>query len=224
MTVAYSPNIVTDGLIMHLDAANSRSYIGSSSVWLSLTGNNSAILTGSPNYTNNNLGEFTFDGVSEYGSVDAVSGINAPIGAHTIDMFVKFGSTPTVRQWLLLLGLTNTGSHQWTYNTNGSLSLGVYGATQISTLTPTPGAWTHLCVALSAYGIYVYQNGILYSSSITSTSLNIPISSSPLSLAKSVNAEAYFAGSIASIKLYNRMLTESEVLQNFNAIKGRYSL
>lgn len=224
MTVAYSPNIVTDGLIMHLDAANQRSYIGSSAVWMSLTGNNSAILTGNPSYTSSNLGEFIFDGISEYGSIDAVTGINAPIGAHTIDMVVKFGSIPTVRQWLLLLGLNNTGSHQWTYNTNGSLSLGVYGATQISTLTPTPGAWVHLCVAISVYGLYVYQNGASHSSSITSTSLNIPISSSPLAIAKSVNAEAYFAGSIASIKLYNRMLLESEVAQNFTAIRGRYNL
>lgn len=225
MTVAYSPNIVTDGLIMHLDAANQRSYSGSGSTWTDLTGVNNATLTNNPTYSTNNKGEFTFNGVSQYATVTTVTGINAPIGAHSIEMVVKFGEVPTTRQWLLLLGLTNTGSHHWLYKAStGVLSIGVFNATQINSLVPTPGEWVHLCATVSENGLYVYKNGSLHESNVMSTSLSIPATSAPLTIAEAKAGEAYFAGTVGSVKIYNRMLLESEVTQNFTAIRGRYSL
>lgn len=223
MSVNYSPRSVSDDLILYLDAANVKSYPGSGATWFSLTGKNNATNTASPTYTTTNLGEFTYNGTSQYTSVASLSGLIGTTGAHTVEMFLKFGSIPVTRQWLMLLGQPTTGAHHWLYNTtNGALALGVFGGTQVGTLIPTPGQWMQLCVAISPTGIYVYKNGVIYDSNTTTNTLSL--TGTPLAIAQLQPTEAYFAGTIATVKIYNRVLSAAEVAQNFAANRGRFGI
>ena len=66
MTIGYGPTVVTDGLVLALDAADRNSYPGSGTTWTDLSGNgNNGTLDNSVTYTSNNGGGLSFDGTDE---------------------------------------------------------------------------------------------------------------------------------------------------------------
>ena len=68
MGTNYSPRIVTDGLVLCLDAGDIKSYSGSGATWNDRSGNESdATLYNSPTFTTNNGGSLNFDGSNDYG-------------------------------------------------------------------------------------------------------------------------------------------------------------
>lgn len=74
MGIAYNTSIVRDGLVLHLDAANVKSYSGSGTVWNDLSGNgNDGTLTNGPLYSAGNNGYFTFDGSNDFISTNNYS-------------------------------------------------------------------------------------------------------------------------------------------------------
>ena len=90
MGVAYNSRIVTDGLALCLDAANSKSYPGSGSTWTDLSGNgNNATLTNGPTYSSANGGSIVFDGVNDY---VAPTGLTNALwqGNWTVSFWVNF--------------------------------------------------------------------------------------------------------------------------------------
>ena len=66
MSLNHSPAIVTDGLVLCLDPANTRSYSGAGATWTDLTRNNNLTLTNSPTFSSDNRGVFSFDGSNDY--------------------------------------------------------------------------------------------------------------------------------------------------------------
>ncbi len=71
MSVYGGPDIVTNGLVLHLDAANSKSYLGSGTTWNDLSGNgNNATLTNGPSFSNSNRGSIVFDGTNDYAELN----------------------------------------------------------------------------------------------------------------------------------------------------------
>ena len=66
MTTSYSPLIVTDGLVMYLDAANPKSYPGTGTTWTDISrNNNNGTLTNGPTFSSANLGSIVFDGSND---------------------------------------------------------------------------------------------------------------------------------------------------------------
>lgn len=77
MSIYGGPDIITNGLVLHLDAANSKSYPLSGTVWNDLSGNNNhATLTNGPTYSSSNNGNILFDGVNDYGTIQYNSILN----------------------------------------------------------------------------------------------------------------------------------------------------
>ena len=67
MALSHSPSIVTNGLVLCLDAANSKSYPGSGTTWTDLSGRgNNGTLVNGVGYNSGNLGSLVFDGVDDY--------------------------------------------------------------------------------------------------------------------------------------------------------------
>ena len=67
MAFNFSPKIVTNGLVLALDAANTKSYPGSGTVWSDLTPNgNNGALTNGPTFNSANGGSIVFDGTNDY--------------------------------------------------------------------------------------------------------------------------------------------------------------
>ena len=66
MATFYSPRIVTDGLVLHLDAGNRRSYVSGSTIWTDLVNNSrTGSLVNGPTFDSSNQGSIVFDGVNE---------------------------------------------------------------------------------------------------------------------------------------------------------------
>ena len=95
MAFNYSPKISTDGLVLCLDAANTKSYPGSGTVWSDLSrGGNNGTLTNGPTFNSGNGGSIVFDGVNDY--VDCgVSNISLPINITLISWIYQSTITGT---------------------------------------------------------------------------------------------------------------------------------
>jgi len=67
MGITYNTSIVRNGLVLHLDAANRKSYPGTGTTWTDLSGlNNNGTLTNGVSYQSVNQGAFNFDGIDDF--------------------------------------------------------------------------------------------------------------------------------------------------------------
>ena len=234
MAYQNGPRIVTNGLVLCLDAGNSKSYAGSGTSWTDLSGNgNNGTLTNGPTFSSSNKGGIVFDGTNDY--------VNCGAGSSTDFNGLK---NMTVSAWLYPTAATATNSNviskvwQWymNFHTDRKIRFGFYhtgGATVAYTNTAlTLNAWYYSCWTYNGTSCIAYINGISDNSFAMTNNLNYgaPYSASCNVL---IGAEAnfcsspetrYFAGRIASAQIYNRALSASEVLQNYNATKGRFGL
>ena len=204
-------NIVTNGLVLHVDAANSSSYAGTGTSWYDLTGNgNDLRLTNGPVFTGTNGGIFTFDGTND----NANRAYTWP-SDFTFDLYCK--PISSVGNFDRIIG---TGDVFEFAIGNDSYIRYYYPGTWASTgATVAFGSYTHLCGVKSGSNFYLYKNGALASSgSITLTSVT------SLYLSSRHNSSELVSSSIAAFKIYNRALTSTEVAQNYNALRGRFGI
>jgi hypothetical protein len=75
-----SGGIVTNGLIIQLDASNATSYPGSGTTWFDITSTNNGTLTNGPTFTSSAPKYFNFDGVDDYVNIPDVAAIRPSIG------------------------------------------------------------------------------------------------------------------------------------------------
>jgi len=226
VTVNYGAFIVNTGLVVCLDAINSRSYTGSGTTWYDLSGNSTdAILTNSPTYGS---GSFTFNGTSQYASMTRTI-------SDDFSLLCWFKTSSSAGsgsgQWWAGNGLVD-GEVAGTANDFG-LSIGagklLFGVgntdtTIVSTSTYNDNIW-HCVVATrvkSSGAMTLYVDGYSVATGTGQTgSLTGPTNITIGVLQTIVN---YFTGSIGSVLIYNKALTGAEVLQNFNAYRGRYKV
>ena len=222
MSFNYSPKVVTSGLILCLDAANQRSYPGSGTTWYDLTGNfYNGTLTNGPTYSTSGSGCIVFDGVDDY-----VTGSISSLSDFTVSYMINSSNTSSAFIFYPL-GLqfsgSATGGGVWF---GGNLApyankTGIYdGNTQVTSSINIQGnTWTSVSVTRSSTTATVYING---SSSGTGT-----ISSNQIlnyTLGKRTDNTWPYNGKIALTQVYNRALSATEILQNYNATKTRFGL
>lgn len=229
MSLAHSPSIVTNGLILCLDAANVKSYPGSGTNWYDLSGNNrNGTLTNGPSYNTTNGGILTFDGVNDYidcGSVPAIG--NSLIGL-TVSVWLYTTSSST--RCIVENGTTYTTNTFYLFQENASnFTFSVYGgaydvvfsnyAYQLNTWYNLVGVWS------SGTRNTLYTNGVDTSGtrggSVQTAVIN---GNTNLMVGSRAGSQYHFQGSIASVIIYNRALTQTEVTKNFNAHRGRYGI
>jgi hypothetical protein len=227
MGTEYNPRIVTDGLVFFLDAANTRSYSGSGTSANSLVGGIGATLVNGVGFTSSNNGTFTFDGTNDY---IAVSGSNFPLG----------NSPRTLNIWYY----TNTST--WQANINNLFWYGTAAVTRQSfgidfdtypmmefyswgddinwnTSAPQVG-WKNLQIAYDGnLTLRIYELGALVATKTFSAQLNTVLSTD-VQIGAITYIPGYFDSNISQVSMYNRALTASEIVQNYNATKKRYGL
>lgn len=233
MSVEGGPDIVTDGLVLHLDAANNRSFVSGSTTWVDLTktGITGSFING-PVYTGSNNGAIIFDGVDDYVSFGNIQNITT--GNYTVIFYCYIDSTNTSFQTIFSkkgVAAANSGyaayyngSTQkllWS-NANGSVAEEYYTNSSIPV-----NQWIQIAtirdVSASSKG-YFYINLDLYPISGSPTGQNVSNSES-LTFHRSSNSNTYyFKGRTAFVSFYNRALSAREIRQNYNATKGRYGL
>jgi hypothetical protein len=230
MALSHGQNkVVVNNLLVYLDAANHRSYPGSGTTWFDVSGNalNGTLVNG-PAFNSAFSGGFVFDSVNDH--VTLPSGFNAFPNGLTINAFVNFGN-PT--NWERIMDFGNGQASDnilftraFTSNTlhfelfNGSTSR---GSCQIANgvLNNTIAQYT---VTLNGSQCIMYRNGVILQT--------FSYAFLPTNILRTVNyigrsnwsADSYFESNIYTFQIYSRPLTQAEILQNFNALKRRFSL
>ena len=233
------PKITTDGLILCLDAANVLSYPGSGTSWLDLSSNNlNASSVQSPTFSSNNGGFFTFDGgsITATGQVDSFSisdnSLLDTLSAISIEMWIYINTIQGSGSANMLFskrGLNTNGYVGFFTNSSFVFRIGTSSPTQLSwSTTPTTGVWQQIIITVGSSGGKIYKNGVevVNSGSYTGSFGNIDTSASLLiGDVNPNNSGLYgFNGRFSIFKIYNKILSSTDILNNYYAIKGRYGL
>jgi hypothetical protein len=218
MSLQHSPRIVTDGLVLCLDAANRQSYAGSGTVWTDLAGSNNGTLTNGPTFSSANGGSLVFDGSNDYINLQNPSALN--LTELTVSAWVR--TTTNANQ--IILGKSYLTSYYLNIAPNVKVfSFWTTGSSLNSPVIQEIGgsAWCHVAGTINNTTKRIYFNGISVNSAAGAT---VGIDSNSVFIGSWYNLSAFFNGNISQVSIYNRALTPVEILQNYNATKGRYNL
>jgi hypothetical protein len=230
MSFANGGKVVTDGLVCAIDASDKNSYPGSGATIYDLSGNTkNGTFSGGTTYSSNYGGVLNFDGINStvtFGTGDTFF----PLYSFTTDVW--FQSKGTV----LTTG-TNPGLFGFTYgirlfvnSTNLTFTISSGSSAGLQPLSTNDsinyrdnGIWYNVVCQATPTNTYIYVNGVLKNSRSVTWLGDTVWPTNTWNLGRDNNNSNYFfTGSIASHKLYNRVLSASEVLQNYNAQKSRF--
>jgi hypothetical protein len=224
MAFNFSPKIVTDGLVLYLDAANARSYVSGSTAWTDLSrGGNNGRLENGPIYNSANGGSIVFDGGDDYVNIGTQS-----LGI-TRDFTISFWANITKNG---VVEIFNKGYNPPDYGiylaklVSNKLSLQSFSPiiNFETTSTITSGIRNYTAVR-SNTNCFWYINGVQDNSAvIASTSINQSNLKEWRIGSNFDTVRPTFGGNIYSFSVYNKGLTQTEVLQNYNATKTRFGL
>lgn len=223
MGLNHQGKIVTDGLVLCLDAANPKSYPGSGTNWFDLSGNGyNGILTNGPTFDTNNKGSISFDGTNDKVTFNP-SSINTSAGL-TVEIWFKTSSGTKYQDifdlqdsygvWIVT-NYNGSGKINTSFNTNGS---GIMTADYIQ------NNWYQ--IILSGYGTsnYFHLNGIQQATNNIQVNSSINLSNARIGQVDGDRANEYLIGNVSTLKIYNRALSAAEIQQNFQALRGRYGI
>ena len=219
-------NIITRGLILHMDASTPESYPASGTVWSDMGPSGyTGTLTNGPTYSTAGSGSIVLDGTNDYVVVPDAAPLRL-VGNSTMCMWIK----PTV--------VKNYGNLIWKANYPsdgyGLISLS-NGDVQLQ-ISPSPGpnpafgagaivnnVWCYLSITISTgNNVVFYKNGT--ATVTTTTSYPILTGTTTLRIGADTDNSRYFNGSIAVVQMYDRVLAAAEVAQNYNIQRNRFGL
>ena len=229
MALSHSPRISTDGLVLCLDAGNIKSYPGSGTTWTDLSGQgNDGTLVNGVGYSGGNLGSLSFDGVNDYVSTN----YTATFQDFTLCGFVK-ANDPNGKTWEDIIDSYDIDSSDWCRLAfkDGKPSLEIDANSVRSSVTSstiaTADQWYHIVGVRSGTTGYLYINGILNNqNSVTGNVISADTDSQFFigNISRPDTPNEGWNGNIAQASIYNKALTASEIQQNFNALRGRFSI
>jgi hypothetical protein len=222
MSAIGGPNIIEDGLVLSLDAGNHISYPGSGTTWTDLSGGgNNGTLNGTVVYASTNGGGLGFDSSSDYVQLPTNSlNTNSDI---TLSFWIKRTSTRNTQT--ILSGINATGHFQIRYNV-GQIQLVksfIANMNTFSGFTSNIDVINNITITLlkstNLWSLYV--DGSFVSSFTNSQTFT---TTTPVFGRNHTETTEYLVGTIYSSLVYNRTLSADEILQNYNATKGRFGL
>jgi hypothetical protein len=250
MAIYGGPDIVTDGLVLHLDAGNLLSYPGSGSTWYDLSSNNVEIMLNGPIYNNQNNGSWVFDGTTD--KVTLIPAPNRLVDSCTEVWFKSNGSQ--AHNYVMIFGYEHVGGNYSLYTTgpialtsSNKLFSSVITSTQVyrsvtSVATIENNKFYHVCLnkdksngVLSIYINGEFDNSVTFDGNNLSAwpsagnyvgTNNVEIGGYYRLSASSSLGSGYgnLNGSVAIAKMYNKVLTSKQIMDNYKALKGRFGL
>ena len=227
MGVYAGPEIISDSLVLALDAGNTQSYVGSGTTWRDLSGNgNTGTLTNGPTYSSSNGGSIVFDGVDDY--VTCGNNSILQLSGGTVSAWVKTlnpgGSFRSIIAKQFNYALFTADGVLVTYDWGNNL-------TRTTNVNISDNSWKNVSMSFTtntgtpSNNAVIYLNGIaiLVTTIKRDDSNNIQLEIGRGGTVPSGNTQN-LNGSIAQVSIYNRALTAAEVSQNFNALRGRFGI
>ena len=221
MSAYAGPEVVSSGLVLSLDAGNTRSYPGSGTTWTDLSGNGfNATSVGSPTFTDN---YFTLNGSSQYFTLAATPLTSVTTCTMLMWIFNAAAQTPSAG----LFFSRNTTVKGMNFQFTNPTRLGWHWNDAAATynydtgLTIPQGSWSMVAVSVGATSTTHWVN----TSSNTQSFTTVAQTFDSVNIGReSASNGRYFNGRIGVVNLYNRALSAAEIRQNFNALRGRYGI
>lgn len=211
MSLGHGAKIVTDNLNFYVDAANSKSYGGSGTTWSDLNNNNDVSLSGP---TWNSAGYFSLDGSNDQANQTLTIGTDK-----TVNMWIK-QSTGTSRGLLF--------RSDWRERIfQSSVVLIASNGTYLTLSFPTSltqGALYNVCYTISGTAAKVYINGENVVSGTLASTMNTGSYTYYFGYQCSGSTCTYQNGELHAISYYDVALTDEQIKQNFEALRGRFGV
>lgn len=235
-TTFSAPNIVTNGLVLHLDAGNPSSYNGNGNTWTDLSGSgNNGTLVGGVTYNSSNQGSLVFNGNSSgttdsYVNLPATTDFAFSSGDFTVEMWVYANTGNNVSTFISMNSTSASGFAALRleyYNSNLDAFHSSDGASHLRSETAisplTANKWTHLVLSRINGNAKIYLDGVEKLSYSLVGSLTASGNSRIGSLDGFTNRN--HSGKVAITRIYKgKGLTSTEVTTNFDAVKSRFGL
>ena len=228
MGAAAGPDIIENGLVLCLDAGNKDSYPSAGTAWTDLAGSNNGTLTNGPTFNSANGGSIVFDGTNDEVQL---SGTNLSLNQMTISCW---NYSTNYNQNGFMFEKTTNGNVNTQYslffNNNNTIYFRTANLTSYDTTlnTNTGGVlnnqWNNVVAVYDGAFKHIYINGILKLSVGCSGTVLQNNTGIALIGRHGIPSNYAFNGRIAQTQIYNRALTPAEILQNYNATKGRFLL
>jgi hypothetical protein len=248
MAIGYNPQIVKENLVLCLDAGDPKSYSGSGTIWYDRSGDaNNGILENGVGYNSGNKGSLSFDGVND-GVLLPTSILPNQLfadngGSWTVSCWFRFPVTPVGTRsvnasWSLVgrAGGIATAGHfilfvgsatDTTYGQYAPYKLASTIRGAVTVISPSSvNTNTYNYVALTWNG----SSGSVYFNNQSPANMNIGTATqqeyTDFYIGSNIGTPTshYYSGNIAQVSIYNRSLSQLEIRQNYNALKGRYEL
>ncbi len=237
MATKYSPKIITNGLVLSLDAANNKSYPGTGTTWTDLSGNsNNGTLTNGPTFSAANQGSIVFDGTNDYiDTVNTGTTFQFANVTFTVSLWIK---TSTTSGGVIISKGATASTAGWMFQfesggavsgtTKGSDGTNTYNRTSASTVNNNTwrnvvAVYTTNTTTLASNTTSIYIDGILSNGTGTLGGLVYATTTDTVQIGRRPSG-AYWSGSVSNLLIYNIALTAAEILQNYNATKSRFGL
>ena len=240
--IGYGTNIVRNGLVLHLDAANPKSYPGSGTTWYDLSGNgNHGTLTNGPTFNSANKGSIVFDGSDDSAYITNNSLLNFGTQDFTVSFFLYVPSSNLNSQ--TEYGIINKNP---TYQNNAGWGLEVstwgksppydlinayfyntgqtsWGNSNVNYFSLKSNVWNQITSIRALTNGKLYVNGILVAEK-THNDIALNVNNNNNIIIADHAWGPNFKGNISQVQIYNRALSSQEISQNFEATRGRYSI
>jgi len=216
MASNYNPSIVTSGLVLALDAANTKSYPGSGTAWTDLSGNGyTGTLTNGPTYSSSNGGAIVFDGTNDY--VALTGTILSGTGDFTVSVWFN-----QLAGGITLFANYSAGNLQvFTSNTSIGMYLGTSDLYSCTAANYT-GLPTNIVTKRSGTTTTLVINNVqIMTASGQSATIG---STSNFRIGSNTSNGELFKGNIYACHVYNTALSDANIAQNYNALRGRFGL
>ena len=214
MALSHSPNLVTNNLVFHFDAANTRSYAGSGVTINSLVGNFKGTLVNGAGFTSANVGSFFFDGSNDhiiFSNCDVMGSV------YTQNYWFKRndGGTHLLVDSFYSGTVVSSGNITYYYSNSG--------ATLGASYNFIVGRWNMISLVRGSTVKSIYLDGNLIASVSSSDSYDVSTTDLIIGIHNSFSFWG-LNGNISQLQIYNRALSAQEIGQLYNATKGRYGL
>jgi len=231
------PEIVRDGLVLYVDAGNTKSYPTTGTTWSDLTNSkHNGTLTNGPSFDSSNLGCISFDGTDDF--IDFGDVLDLGTNDLTVSQWVNLDTYATQiffskalaggQNYRFAGGLVDSKLYIFMQG-NGGSDITPYGST-----IPTLNKWfmvTYVCDRSDS--LEIYYNGV--QESLTNNAnisqwdgLNFqstnPFRIGSYTALNNIDVFLPMNGKISITQVYHRKLSNAEILQNYNATKSRFGL
>jgi len=225
MAFHHSPRIVSDGVVFAIDAANTRSYPGSGLVLTDIIGNADTTITNGTIVSGPGGNVVYLDGSGDYMSATLPSGFTK----FTISLWYKFNTLPSGYTYLAQLGPLSGGAGTCLaiaiWQNAGGDARKIYfhfgGTFEVLDYTIADTNWHNIVATVDVNSYKLYVDGELKDTASYTTSMTG--ASGQFNLGRYIDSDSNFPDAFFSVvNVFNRALTPAEVLQNYNALKGRF--